>query len=124
MNRTCPHHDFEDRVLSRSRDHFRDVYYRFVVCHQANLTVKVSKYLATLTLAFATTHGFERRTPARVTVAVLIATLYGLSDEFHQSFVGRDPTVQDWLADTVGAMVMATIILLLWRRMAGPRTQV
>lgn len=80
----------------------------------------------TLTLAFATTRGFDaaRRTPARVSVAVLIATLYGISDEFHQSFVGRDPTVQDWLADTVGAVVMAAFILLLWHRMAGPRTQV
>jgi hypothetical protein len=32
--------------------------------------------------------------------------------------------VWDWLADIVGAMVMAALILLLWRRMAGPRTQV
>lgn len=80
----------------------------------------------TLTLVFATTQGFDvaRRTPARVTVAVLIATLYGISDEFHQSFVGRDPTVRDWLADTIGAVVVAALILLLWRRMAGPRTRV
>lgn len=80
----------------------------------------------TLMLAYATTRGFDaaRRTPARVSVAVLIAILYGISDEFHQSFVGRDSTVQDWLADTVGAVVMAVLILLFWRRMAGPRTQV
>ena len=80
----------------------------------------------TLTLVFATTRGFDaaHRTPARVAVAVLIATLYGISDEFHQSFVGRDPTAQDWLADTVGAVLMAAFILLLWRRMAGSGTQV
>ena len=80
----------------------------------------------TLTLAFATTRGFDaaHRTPARVRVAVLIATFYGISDEVHQGFVGRDATVQDWLADTVGAVVMAALILLLWRRMARPRTQV
>ena len=80
----------------------------------------------TLTLVFATTRGFdvERRTPARMAVAVFIACLYGLSDEFHQSFVGRDPTAKDWLADTVGAMVMAAIILLFWRQMARRRTQV
>jgi len=79
-----------------------------------------------LTLAFGATRGFaaERRTPGRVSVAVLIASLYGVSDEFHQSFVGRDATVQDWLADTVGAMLMAALILLLWRQMAGPRTPV
>ena len=80
----------------------------------------------TLMLVFATTRGFDaaRRTPARVAAAVLIATLFGVSDEFHQSFVGRDPTVQDWLADTVGAVMMAALILLFWRRMAGPGTQV
>ncbi len=79
-----------------------------------------------LTLAFGATRGFaaERRTLGRVSVAVLIASLYGVSDEFHQSFVGRDATVQDWLADTVGAMLMAALILLLWRQMAGARTPV
>ena len=80
----------------------------------------------TLTLVFATTRGFDaaRRTPARVGVAVLIASLYGVSDEFHQSFVGRDATVKDWSADTVGAMIMAAVILLFWRRMAGSRSRV
>jgi VanZ family protein len=80
----------------------------------------------TLTLVFATTHGFEstRRTPLNVVVAVAIASLYGISDEFHQSFVGRDATVQDWLADNAGALLMAGLILLLWRRMAGPRARV
>jgi VanZ family protein len=80
----------------------------------------------TLTLVYATTRGFDdaRRTPARVAMAVLIASLYGISDEFHQSFVGRDPSAKDWLADTVGALLMAALILALWRRMAGPRTQV
>jgi VanZ family protein len=33
-----------------------------------------------------------------------IAALYGLSDEIHQSFVpGRDASVWDWIADTLGA---------------------
>jgi len=37
-------------------------------------------------------------------LAVIIASLYGISDEWHQSFVpGRFATVSDWLADTVGA---------------------
>lgn len=31
-------------------------------------------------------------------------SLYGVSDEWHQSFVeGRTPAVSDWLADTIGA---------------------
>ena len=38
---------------------------------------------------------------------------YGISDEFHQSFVpGRTPDVLDWLADTSGALLAA--LLLAW----------
>jgi len=39
-------------------------------------------------------------------LAVLLASLYGITDEFHQSFVpGRVPDVADWLVDTAGALV-------------------
>ena len=44
-------------------------------------------------------------------VSVLFASLYGVSDEFHQSFVdGRNADVWDWLADTVGASLMVAIL--------------
>ena len=37
-------------------------------------------------------------------IAVLIAFLYGVTDEFHQSFTpGRTPTLRDILIDTTGA---------------------
>jgi len=77
----------------------------------------------TLTLVFGTTRGFSGplRTRSRVLAAVLIASLYGISDEFHQSFVGRDPTVLDWLADTLGASIMAALLLTLWWRMAASK---
>jgi hypothetical protein len=40
----------------------------------------------------------------RAAVAVALATLYGVSDEFHQAFVpGRTPDRFDVLADAVGA---------------------
>jgi len=43
--------------------------------------------------------------------SVLFASAYGVSDEFHQSFViGRDADVWDWVADTVGASVMVAIL--------------
>jgi len=44
-------------------------------------------------------------------VSVLFASMYGVSDEFHQSFVvGRDADVWDWLADTVGASFMVAVL--------------
>jgi uncharacterized protein (TIGR03382 family) len=45
---------------------------------------------------------------------ILLSSLYGASDEFHQSFVpGRSPDPADWLADTVGATGAVAVILLL-----------
>ncbi len=42
--------------------------------------------------------------------AVLIAAVYGVSDEFHQSFIpGRMASVSDIAADTIGAVVGAGI---------------
>src|SRR4051794_31700408 len=40
----------------------------------------------------------------KAAAALLLATLYGVSDEFHQSFVpGRSPDPYDVLADSIGA---------------------
>lgn len=50
-------------------------------------------------------------------VSVVFCSLYGLSDEWHQSFVpGRDASLGDWLADTTGAVLMATVMFRLSRR--------
>lgn len=36
--------------------------------------------------------------------ALLAASAFGVTDEWHQSFVpGRSPDVRDWIADTLGA---------------------
>ncbi|HET8733417.1 MAG TPA: VanZ family protein [Anaeromyxobacteraceae bacterium] len=56
--------------------------------------------------------------------AIAAASLYGATDEFHQSFVpGRSADVLDWVADTLGATVgaaAATGLLALRRaRSAG-----
>ena len=53
-------------------------------------------------------------TGATATLASLLATLYGCSDEFHQSFVpGRSPEITDVLFDAVGA-TCAVVLLWAW----------
>lgn len=53
-----------------------------------------------------------------VPLAILLASLYGISDEVHQAFVPlRDSSWHDWLADTVGATLGAVTmprLLSLW----------
>lgn len=44
-----------------------------------------------------------------VLLATLLGGLYGVSDEFHQSFVpGRHPSVSDIVADTLGSLLGAS----------------
>lgn len=44
---------------------------------------------------------------------IVIAAIYGLTDEFHQSFTpGRGPTVRDAVFDTIGA---TTAIIVIWK---------
>ena len=77
-----------------------------------------------LTCVYGTTRGFaaDARTVSRVVLAMAIASLYGVSDEWHQSFVGRDATVQDWVADTVGA-ALAGVLVLAWWSASRPEPQ-
>lgn len=43
-----------------------------------------------------------------VVLAILTASVYGLTDEVHQAFVPlREASWQDWLADTIGATLAA-----------------
>lgn len=44
--------------------------------------------------------------------AVFMSSIYGITDEFHQSFVpGRNPSVTDWCADTLGACLGAALVI-------------
>lgn len=45
-----------------------------------------------------------RLTLAQVLIGLAIASLYGVTDEWHQSFVaGRSSDVLDWYSDTIGS---------------------
>lgn len=49
-------------------------------------------------------------------LVIAIVSLYGISDEFHQSFVsGRSVDSTDWIADTVGAVLAVTVVKFLTR---------
>ena len=54
-------------------------------------------------------------------VALVIASLYGVTDEWHQSLVGRTSDVMDWVADTFGAALMAMSCWAWMRAHADPR---
>ncbi len=62
-------------------------------------------------------HAFSYETPARdraFALAVIAASLYGVTDELHQAFVpGRVPDVVDWAVDTLGALAGASVALVL-----------
>lgn len=55
--------------------------------------------------------------PRHVVFAVLLATLYGLTDEWHQAYVpGRSSDALDMLADAVGAMLGSGMLWALTRQ--------
>ena len=55
---------------------------------------------------------------------VVIISLYGIIDEFHQSFTpGRETSVLDWLCDTTGAAMGAFVYLFVCLIITGFRKQ-
>ncbi len=59
----------------------------------------------------------------RAVLAIAVAALYGVTDEWHQSFVpGRTPDPRDLLADTTGATVAVLVVTWLSRRGSQART--
>lgn len=61
-----------------------------------------------------------------IALAVIIASAYGMTDEFHQRFVYmRTPDVADWALDTLGALAGATVSALAegYARLLGQRAR-
>lgn len=57
-------------------------------------------------LAIAYLHGLRSTQPKAWTAAWLMAILYAITDEIHQSFVpGRGPWVVDVVIDAIGALI-------------------
>jgi VanZ family protein len=52
-----------------------------------------------------------------IIIALILTTFYGISDEYHQSYVpGRDPSTRDVLADFMGAISVCYLLLIRFRR--------
>ncbi len=67
--------------------------------------------LAMLVLRGITDRHWRGVTFAAVISAVLVSALYGVTDEWHQSFVpGRTAEARDLVADTIGAMAGAAVV--------------
>lgn len=68
-------------------------------------------YFIMAVLAWRNFRHFIKPSLTLTIVSITFCSLYGISDEWHQSFVeGRTSDSLDWLADTVGATVAALLI--------------
>lgn len=63
-------------------------------------------------LAWRNFRHFARSPVNLVIISVVFCSLYGISDEWHQSFVeGRTADTWDWVADTLGASVALLVLM-------------
>ena len=73
--------------------------------HQDKLFHAVA-YGVLAVLAINSLKYFKRPSNLALRVAFIYCVVYGLSDEWHQSFVmGRDASLLDWVADCSGAVL-------------------
>ena len=67
-------------------------------------------------LAFWCAFAVGTKIPARLRILlpVIIVSVWGITDEIHQGFVpGREPSVFDWCADTIGATIGSLVFFYL-----------
>ncbi len=59
-----------------------------------------------------------RSSQSRTVITMVVVLAYGISDEFHQSFVpGRTPDIKDILVDVIGAACM--LVVMHWVMRSG-----
>jgi len=83
-------------------------------------------YVAYFVLGLTVAYGLGRRagTAAGVLINVAVCVLYGLTDEWHQSFVPmRSPDPLDLLHDFIGAAVASLLVLALFPLFNRRRTR-
>lgn len=78
-------------------------------------------YFVLAALAWWALGAFSLSSRQRVIIAFSVALLYGISDEWHQSFIpGRTPDWRDVLTDAIGAAVGLFVVTRLARtRLVG-----
>ena len=75
--------------------------------------------------AFGVLGAFLYMASGRARVALVLAVLYGASDELHQGFVpGRSVDALDLLADTLGAALFVFFVRYLTQRRGAPANPV
>ena len=77
------------------------IYWRDFVVKKSAHVIEYAVFATLIFRAFINS-GMERKKAAIYTL--VLAMLYGITDEFHQSFTpGREPRIRDWIFDTIGA---------------------
>ena len=82
------------------------------VFNQQDKLLHVGAFFVMGVLAWRAFSSFINNPTFLATVALVFCSLYGWSDEWHQSFVpGRYSSILDWVADTIGAALSIGLLL-------------
>lgn len=77
-------------------------------------TAHIIEYGIFALLLYRALRAHETERTRAVILSILFASIYGATDEFHQSFIpGREPRVRDVAFDTIGASLS---MLVLWKK--------
>lgn len=91
-----------------------------------NIVAHFCEYTVFAVLLALALHSPGRALWKTALAALVIASLYAVSDEFHQSFIpGRTPDPLDWLTDTLGALLgsVATVWVISARKVKQSRSR-